>query len=239
MTARMRLSRWDRGGRWTPLKLATAPNKSETNIARTARSGPNRGNQYRNVPYMYGLTGPLVRGVCPCRTRQGAGLLCTHARRFGMARHYRSGPTSSPGRWRHVVASVVAPLVALSGGVGGPGGGATGGAEWWRWWARWWPRCRYPPPLPARLDARCAFGTSRRAGQEATSTHASWRASRQAGRPHSPHASWGALAVSTRAVLHSLAGAALGCPAALLPITPRALFVAWTGGFSLCHCWPG
>jgi hypothetical protein len=167
---------------------------------------------------------PLARGVCPCRTRQGAGLLCTHARRFGMARHYRSGPTSSPG-----------PVVAR----GGLRGGATGGPEWWCWWARWWPRCRYPPPLPARLDARCAFGTSIRAGQEATSTRTSWRASRQAGQPHSPHAPWGALAVSMRAVLHSRAGAALGCPAALLPITPRALFVSWTRGFALCHCWPG
>jgi len=69
----------------------------------------------------------LARGVSPCGTRQGAGLLCTHARRFGMARHYRSGPTSSPGPvvarsglrggawwppWWRVVASVVAPLVA-------------------------------------------------------------------------------------------------------------------------------
>jgi len=79
MTARMRLSLPDRGGRWTPPKLATAPNKPETNFARIERSGPSQGNQYRNVPYMCGLTRPLVRGVCPCRTRQGAGLLCTHA----------------------------------------------------------------------------------------------------------------------------------------------------------------
>ena len=123
MTARMRLSRRDRGGRWTPPKLATAPNKPETNIARIARSGPNRGNQYRNVPYRYELTGPLVRGVCPCRTRQGADLLTTHARRVGLARHYRAGPMSSRGP---VVASEVAPLVVLS--------GAAGGSEWRRWW---------------------------------------------------------------------------------------------------------
>jgi hypothetical protein len=80
-----------------------------------------------------------------------------------------------------------------------------------------------PASLPARLDARCAFGTSIRAGQAATS----------------PRASWGALAVSRRAVLHSLACAALGGSAALLPLTPRTLFVAWTCGFALCHCWPG
>jgi hypothetical protein len=102
MTARMRLSRRDRGGRWTPPKLATAPNKSETNFARIARSGPSQGNQYRNVPYMCGLTKPLVRGMSPCRTRQGADLLTTHARRFGMARHYRVCPGASGGigaRW--------------------------------------------------------------------------------------------------------------------------------------------
>jgi len=237
MTARMRLSRRDRGGRWTPPKLATAPNKSETNIARIARSGPNRGNQYRFVSYMCVIS---VRWRAACALAgPGKARACCALTRDGSAWPVITGPTSNPGRWWHVVASMVAPLVALSGGVGGPGGGAAGGAEWWRWWARWWPRCRYPPPLPAGLDARCAFGTSIRAGQEATSTRNSWQASRQAGRPHSPHASWGALAVSMRAVLHSLAGSALGCPAALLPITPRALFVAWTRGFALCHCWPG
>ncbi len=55
MTARMRLSRRDRGGRWTPPKLATAPNKSETNIARITRSGPSQESQYRFVSYMYVL----------------------------------------------------------------------------------------------------------------------------------------------------------------------------------------
>ena len=128
MTARMRLSRRDRGGRWTPPTLATAPNKSETNFARIARSGPSQGNQYRNVPYMCGLTRPLVRGMSPCRTRQGADLLTTHARRFGMARLYRVCPGASGGigaRWWRGGGAVVAEAVA----------------RWWpRWVAWWWPR---------------------------------------------------------------------------------------------------
>jgi hypothetical protein len=80
---------------------------------------------------MYGSTRPLVRGVCPCRTRQGADLLTTHARRFGLARHYRAGPMISRG-----------PVVAR----GGLRGGAVGGSEWWCWWARWW---RVVAPLVA------------------------------------------------------------------------------------------
>ena len=126
MTARMRLSRRDRGGRWTPPKLATAPNKSETNFARIARLGPSQGNQYRNVPYMCGLTRPLVRGMCPCRTRQGADLLTTHARRFGMARHYRVCPGASGGigaRWWR---------------GGGRGGGAVVAEAVAWWWPRRW-----------------------------------------------------------------------------------------------------
>ena len=129
---------------------------------------------------------PLARGVCPCRTRQGAGLLCPHARRFGMARHYRSGPTSSPG-----------PVVAR----GGLRGGAAGGSEWWCWWARWW---RVVAPLVA-----LSGGVGGPGGGHAVATRlpclpvwmravlwhvhtgqtgghvdaASWRASRQAGRP--------------------------------------------------------
>ena len=81
MTARMRLSLPDRGGRWTPPKLATAPNKSETNIARIARSGPNRGNQYRFVSYMCvisvrwraacALAGPGKARACCALTRTG------------------------------------------------------------------------------------------------------------------------------------------------------------------------
>ncbi len=109
----------------------------------------------------------------------GKARACCALTRDGSAWSVISGPVLRVARarwWR-----VVAPLVALVGPVVARGG-ATGGAEWWRWWARWWPRCRYPPPLPARLDARCAFGTSIRAGQEATSTRTSWRASRQARR---------------------------------------------------------
>jgi hypothetical protein len=86
-------------------------------------------------------------------TRHGAGLLCTHGRRFGMARHCWTGSTSIGARWWRVVASVVVPLVALSGGVGGRVVAPVVAA----WWLRWWPRCGYPPPLPARLDARCAL----------------------------------------------------------------------------------
>ncbi len=78
MTARMRLSRRDRGRRWTPPKLATDPNKSETNIARIARSGPNRGNQYKFVSYMYVLFPsagarhvPKARAYCAL-TRDGS-----------------------------------------------------------------------------------------------------------------------------------------------------------------------
>ena len=106
------------------------PNIYETYNARIARSGPSQGNQYRNVPYMCGLTRPLVRGMSPCRTQQGADLLTTHARRFGMARHYRVCPGASggigarrwprrwPRRWRG----------------GGRGGGAVVAEAVARWW---------------------------------------------------------------------------------------------------------
>jgi hypothetical protein len=137
MTARMRLSRRDRGGRWTPPKLATAPNKSETNIARIARSGPNRGNQYRFVSYMCVLFPSAGARRVPLQDPARRGPV-VHSR--ATVRH---GP-SLPGlrvagaRWWRVVASVVAPLVALSG----------------RWWARWWPRCRSRLPcLPVWMRA--------------------------------------------------------------------------------------
>lgn len=121
---------------------------------------------------------PVARGVCPCRTRQGAGLLCTHARRFGMARHDRAGSTRNGARWWRVVASVVAPLVALSGGVGGhvvalsggvggPGGGHAVATRL--------------PCLPVWMRAVLWHVHTGQTGGHVDA--ASWRASRQAGRP--------------------------------------------------------
>ncbi len=57
------------------------PNKSETNITEIARLGPNRGNQYRFVPRVYGLFRPLCAAcaLAGLGTARGCCVL-THSR---------------------------------------------------------------------------------------------------------------------------------------------------------------